>query len=711
MYSFDELEGITSGASNSKPIWKIDINNDRELLSWLNNEVSYLLDDSQERIDEIRYHFDLYKGYVWDRSKKAAEYYETEPNKKSRYQKKINVNQLYDLTEQLVARTARYKPAVQVLPQSNEWRDRESARVAKAWIDYMTYKERLDQVILSVVRIAKIAGECYLAIEWDEDKGDIHEAARVLGENRAIGDVSFRLVYPDNIFYEKQDQFCKSNYVFEREYRLTDELKALYPHVGNIGSDARCEIYDRRTGVISNVRNHNTVWTFTHRRTKFLPNGLRIKFIQNNILEKGPLNYRHGELCYERLYDIEIPGEQYAKSFYVHTRNLAGNYSNLTTMIIKNHKLVASPKWMVPLGSINVSDLTNDIGIVTYKGAQPPQLVQSNPTPHEVFTFRQNLKEDLQLIAGVFGQSRGDPPTGITASVALQFLEEQENSRMNAWISQYNDFIRRIFSKAISVAAQYYDESDNRTLKLLGRGNEYVVKKLDVSLLNNNFDIKIQNSTALPDSKAARIQSLMDIKKSFPAILSDEYVADLLDIGGVDSFYSKGLSALRAAELENEEIIYEGRLIDPQEYEDHLKHWNAHVLRIQASDFKNTVPVDKQNLMFNHIRAHEFLMHEKAQKSISYMKTLEGLPQWPIFYEPVSKERSIPMAEEPVISGGQGDLGASEGVSMGPEGELGAEADLLAAQASGAVGGEASSMPMPPTEPPQIIEPTGEMNT
>ena len=78
-------------------------------------------------------------------------------------------------------------------------------------------------------------------------------------------------------------------------------------------------------------------------------------------------------------------------------------------------------------------------------------LGQANPTPPELFKFRGELKEEFQQISGVFGVSRGEPPPGIKAGVALQFLNEQEQERFNEHILKWNDFIRRIAIKTISV--------------------------------------------------------------------------------------------------------------------------------------------------------------------------------------------------------------------------------------------------------------------
>ena len=120
---------------------------------------------------------------------------------------------------------------------------------------------------------------------------------------------------------------------------------------------------------------------------------------------------------------------------------LQNAHNNLSQSIMKNEFLMAAPKWIMPRGACKVDQLGNGRTIVQYQGAVPPQLVQMNPTSPNSFNFREKIEQEIGTIFGVHGVSRGEPPQGITAAVALQFLNEQEVQRGISDISKHNQFM------------------------------------------------------------------------------------------------------------------------------------------------------------------------------------------------------------------------------------------------------------------------------
>lgn len=229
---------------------------------------------------------------------------------------------------------------------------------------------------------------------------------------------------------------------------------------------------------------------------------------------------------------------------------------------------------------------------------------------------------------------RGDPPAGIKAGVALQYLAEQEAQQQNAQVANYNDFVRRVTQKRLSVAGQYYDKSDKRTILVLGHNKDWVSMNFDPEKLARPFDIRIQNTSALPDSKAARTQYILDVSERFPGLFPEEQVAEMLDLGQVEKFMDEAASAARSAEYENEKILDGEAVGAPEDWEMHIVHWRIHVRSIQDPVFKAKTPKPIQDEMKAHILATEMLMEKAAQKSPSFAQQLTALPQWPIFWTP-----------------------------------------------------------------------------
>lgn len=645
---------------NENPIWALDLDdksNDDNVLKWLNQELHRLRRISRTRVYEIKRHQKLYKGVALDRAHRTA-YGSDTAIRSARVQKKIIVNHLYDLVEQAVSKVSKYKPNVAMLPTNDEFEDKQAAKLSKRLYDHIAYVQKLDDKVRQSVRTCKIAGEGYMFIEWCEDLGPDHPAHKdrsekiplldeqgnpmhdeVSGKKKyiertvKIGDVSLTPYSGEHVFLDHKKCREDAAYCFRLDFQDIHEVRADYPEMAHKIKFHKDDNAEELTHINDEDRgNEIPVITFFHKPTKYLDNGRYIKFTPTALLENKEYIYSHGELPFEVLPDIQPEEDMYARSFFINTRMLAAQINNMTTMAMRNIKICSSPKWFMPKGSVKTSDLNNSTSIVQYKGPVAPILAQANPTPKEVFAFRQEIKEDMQQISGNHGISRGEPPTGVKAGVAMQFLAEMENERMNSFVASFNDFVRNIANKIVSVAADYYDESDERAITVYGGNDEYSRVPFDVKALARPIDVRIQNSSALPESKAQRIQTVIDLSERFPELVSTEQVADMIDFGQANKYYSEATAATRAAEHENEMMI-DGDKVEAQEWEYHMQHWKVHVTEIQKPGYK-FLPKEVQDLLKEHVLTHEMHMDTMSRKNPTYLERLMILPQFPLFWVP-----------------------------------------------------------------------------
>lgn len=669
--SFDDLENLNSGSQNriAKPIWKLNLNEKEELLKWLNGEINYLKGESKERLRQIEKNLQLYKGIQYE-TQEVRQAIRDRGDDRSRSVKRIVVNHLYDLTESHVSRAVKYKPGISITPTNDEFDDRIDAKLNKALIDHIWYdKDFRGDIVPEGVRDSKVAGEHYLFIGWNEDLGPdfpkLKEAQeqgkdiRMLDddgkpiknnatneelkvERLKIGDVEYKVVFAHDIFLEKKRKYREVDYLFRREVKNIDEIKKDHPNIGDIQPEMDTNVYDPETMEMRKLDNQAMVWEFWHRPTKHLPNGLYIKFVHSKIVEIQKFPFKHGKLPFIRLIDIEIPNERHGVSFYQIIKSQTTMYNHLTNMIIRNQTLASQPKWMMPAGACKLESLGNDLTIVQYKGPVPPQLVQLNPTPREVFEFRKDLKEEFQTLSGIHGVSRGEPPQGVKAGIALQFLEEQENQRANMFILRFNEYIKEVAEMTLSVASQFYKRDDERMIRIQGKNNKWMLKKFDPDRLKDistRFSITIANSSALPESRAGKIQTIIDLNEAFPNMFQPEQILDMLDFAQADKFYNDATEAVKTAEAENEEVIESGDPGKPEEHEKHVIHWKIHTRYIQSYSFKQLEDEQKQALI-DHIRTHEMFMDEKAQINPKMAEQIAQLEEFPMFY--VSKRPAAP---------------------------------------------------------------------
>lgn len=683
-----------------KPLWSLNLDDPEQskaVHQWLWSELEYLKEEHRERIQRVLRCNALYRGVQYAQQETREERFVQTATQIQ----KITVNQIYDLVQQKVSRLIKYRPGMVVLPSNDEFQDKLAAENVEAWLKHIWYTQKFDGDLQpDFVRAAKVDGEAFLFIEWDQDQGDyVAEFDQALQDKLEVeqevtltdesgrpvldssgkpikvtgpiykGDVAYKFFRTTDVLYPKHPKWDMTDYIFRRELMTVESARLRWPEAADVlVSDDGASIYDaEKFQVRKTRRNEVVIWKLFHRRTKEMPRGVEIAFTHKGVIYSKRVKAKHRKLPCARLVDVALNGESSGYSAINNISGIHGVYNNMTNSIVKNQMLVAHPKWIVPAGTVKLESLGNDITIVQFKGPVPPQLMQMNPTAPEMFQFREVLKQEMQQVYGVYGVSRGEPPPGIKAGVALQYLGEQESERQNEDVLRYNEFLKDVADLTVAVAAVEYTKDEKRMIRMIGQNKAWTVRAFNPEHLHKNYDIRVQNSSALPQSKAAKTQTLLDLSQQFPDQLDGARVLDMLDLAQDDKFIDEATQSVRAAEAENEGLLNPTTGIpvaEPAEYEDHVKHWSIHATRIRAWDFKHRIPKEQQNLMREHVLAHEFMMVERAKLIPEFLEELKALKGFPMFYKDPSVTRAADM-ESSVMGPVGGGMGMMPGAPMG----------------------------------------------
>lgn len=644
MSMFDNLlEDDDSQKIKSDPYHKVQDKPEKEKLEWLNKVSNALMKTHTQRHHRLKSNLAAYRGITYRQPHTRSTYRQTERIPTNRTER-FKVNHLYDMTETKVAQMTRIKPAIEILPTNQEFGDKNAARATKMLLDHLWYVNDFDSLHTEIQRHKKIFGEAYLFIEWNKDKGDLHPDAGsiVLDEdgepievdpNLKVGDVCYRTVLPWRLLLQLQDKFEDTDYCFEVKIEHIEDLKKEYPSkASKIKADKDAFAFDISTLENTRLEETSVVFYFYHRHSKFSPEGAYLKFTKDVILEDKELPYTHGELPFERITDLDIPDVQHGVSVYEQVKPIQNMHDNISTLLTKNLYMMGHAKWIMPKGACKIDSLGNDNTIVQYQGPVPPQMVQTTPNPPEAYAFRDKLREEQDQIFGVHGVSRGQPPAGVTAGIALQFLNEQEAERATNEVTKTNNFIRRVAKKTLAVAGDFYEAEDGRLLRILGEDNRYLIRHFDAANLHKAYDIRIQNGNPLAETKAGKISRVIEVLQYAPGTLSGERIVELLDLGDADKATTLITEAVRAAESENEDLLAGQPIADPEPFEDHIIHWRVHTKRMQRRDFKEEVPPEIREVFKEHVMLTEFLMVQKAKENPLFQAKLAQLDLFPLFY-------------------------------------------------------------------------------
>ncbi len=765
MSSFDQfLDDDTNTRGPQKPFWSLDFKNDRECLQWLNQEVKYLKDQGEERFLNQKKNLAVYRGIQYQAQDRRGrdEFANDNATKRRTKNPRIIYNHMVDMVEQDVSRMTKYRGAISATPASEENKDTLVAKAAEELVEGFWDKIDIDNLIQKHVRRKRIFSDDFVGVFWNRNLGpydpawlaEIFKKAGVPGDPKKmssaeirqifrtklkeipklpvldpesgeavmvdgkpleidrpmrLGDIDVRLIFSWDMFMQRRMDYADSEYGMYRERVATETLQAMHPNKAKeIAGDPNDQSYEPETLEEASRREEVEVFHLYHRSTDLLDSGRYIKFTRSAILINTTNPYVGWDdraiLPWSRSVDIDTPGVLNGDSIVTFGRSCQAVYNNIMSLHIRNMFLYAHPKWFMPRGAAKLESLGNDTTVVQYKGQVPPVLAQPQLANQGMDNVAIRAKEDMQQIMGVYGVSRGEPPTGVTAAVALTFLDEQESERANIGVSGLMRTLRNVGLQCLWLMADNYGDDEGRLESLLGKTKLDEIAAFRMSDLRAIGDLRIQNASALPQQKAARLQYILDLKEKFPTSVPDETAIDLLELGEIDKLRSIITVAVRKSAQENDVMLNGKPASPPEKQEYHLVHYRAHI-RAMNEPYYCKLPPNVKKQYEQHVTATEMFLLEQGMKNPQMAAAIIAeFPGFPYFFidpigalpppmPPPGMEGMPPegaMMGPPPVMPGPGPQVIPSAIGQGQELPPGAEAQTPAPPA-GAPGAEAAA--------------------
>lgn len=636
--TFDDLENM-SAIQTDKPFFAINLDNDDEVLTWLKAELMNLRNSSTTRLEKAKNNYLRYKGLQYFNAVYIPrDVLETQ----KKYTPQMVMPLISDFIDEKVSRIMELKPEVTTLPVHDEQQDKIDAKVAKKFLKHVDKAQGMDRKYQKTLRNSQVTGESYLWTRWNPDLGEkIKDLKMVKAEDgldipTALfqGDVEVLNKTVNWCFIENAESWEKVNHCFVIELDYVEAMKLDYPDAaGKITSDMETQVFDFDNMETVDLKGMCRKIHFYHRATKYMPDGYEACFTLNTLLKKGALDQCYGgDLPIVRLAAIENDEELHGQSVIDKVRGIASNINNVANMITKMIMLTGNAKWFIEAGSVDKQSLNNDINIVETKaGARAPVLAQANPVGSALFEYIDKLTGWFYKFSKSNSVVRGEPPPGVTAGVALQYVSESESRRLTTDVAAFNEMVRATNEKILKICGKKYRKDEPRTMLLLGKDNRWENTPLDLNAISKEYSVQLQSTSGLSDSKAVRIQQVIDLETARPGILPQEQFIEMTGLGQADKAYDVASVAARASEDENEQMQDNGVMIEPQPYEDHITHWKIHVQSIQPTGFKQKASPEIQDCMHTHILTHEMMMIDAAMENPNYKALLGTLQGFPMF--------------------------------------------------------------------------------
>lgn len=346
----------------------------------------------------------------------------------------------------------------------------------------------------------------------------------------------------------------------------------------------------------------------------FFPNGLHLVFTKDKIVHKEAFPHAHGELPVSWMGHIPMPLSQHAMSVLQQVKPLVMELSRTASQLVENRNLMANPPWRVAKQSkIESGEIQNKPGLrlkyVAMPNIPPPEPVQMPEIPTYVKDLVPMIREHILEISGQGETSQGRVPPGARSGVAIAYLQEEDDTRLGPSVQEFEETIERVSSQTLEVIAERYDVP--RTVQIYRKHSEPEVFDFMGSMLQGNTAVICQAGSALPRSKAAKQQYILDLYDR--KLESDpRRVREMLELseGEPEEFEID----MQQAERENRQL-QQGNNPGVEPWYNHAAHHFIHRRFMKSPDFESLDEGAKAAFLehdMEHTRAEQDQMQQQA---------------------------------------------------------------------------------------------------
>lgn len=667
-----------------KPLYSIDYENNDDLLEWLNDADTALSAYYNPLFREQKNNLKIFTntGINPNYMSPLVNVYlqqglmQDEPNE-------IYINEMYLLVMDQVATIVSNELTSQVLPNNDDYKDKIAAKFVKQWLDSMSYDLNVDVQRIRWEIQKKIFGESFVIPIWNPDKGDLHPMSReiedeqialvdengrrVLDENgepiwidkwQRIGDIELKNPIPFDVMIDPKSHYADSNWFYYIDYVETEYLARKYPD-SEFKNDKSLTKYDPVSGTDKSGDNYTKVYNLYHRSHEFLHEGRYVvatkdQVLINESMKDNPTLIDNCQLPLVRFTDLDIGyGVRGTPILFRNGRSAVAGYNRLTNQVYNNLE-AESPKIMVhETAGVDAQRMPNGVVVFEWRGNIKPTIETPSTNTSSIFKFREDLKRNILELGQQTPMQRGDTPNAqLDSFVALQHFEDLRVQQAAPDIKGHIRGMEHLYRLMITIAKDHYDPEDQRLIKIVGRNNTVNLKFFEPENLSKVYDVKITTTGNLANSKAARTQFIMTLKREFPNMISDEVFVDMIGLSTSEKFQNAITAAVNSAEAENEDMLNGIPVPPPERYEDLITHWDTHRIPLQTQEYK-LAPPDVKMLFEKHMTATEKLMFEQMVEDPSFASRVQGLRQFPLFFSPLPMNDVSPQEEEQALAQAQ----------------------------------------------------------
>ncbi len=651
--TFDDFDSTQSISVNSqKPFALREDTSEEGTLEWLNQNFDMMEQRAQSRLISYQRWSLMYKGIHWrDLGIRSGDQRLGGNSQNTERKPKMVDNFIKEFIDSKVSQMARFGTSFTAIPWNNEISDQNSAKACEKLLKARADEIDFDKLQRDCDKIKYKYGTVFPFVVWDENEGpdapefeklkELYEGdipkeilKKLKGKSTKVGDVKCYAQTPDRIFPElDRETWDKVKHVDEISWENIHELRAEYPKKEILENQRN--YYDYSNHEVTKPADTVQVRKFYHPPSTHLPNGIFIKYTDSAILEMMDYPFKHGKFPFIVDKDIEIENELFGRPSITQIEQMQRQYNNIASSQARDLGVGSAPKWVVPKGAVDFRTVNNEFTMVEFRGPVPPQLVKGNPISNDGIVIQDRMEKRMGRHMKVYDISRGEVPSGVTANSALRFLDEQESQVLADDERARKRRVLQTYKKMIQVMAQYYTAEDGRTLRTLGKNNQYQIESMKRADFTKVYDVQLQNTSALPDTKTGRIAAIIDLNTATQTdpVFGRADIVNMLDLGTDEAFTEEATYSLDCAKMMLEKMLNGEEVPDPEMHDDLIVYYTTMWRAKESYQFKMTVPQETKDYVYGYIKTLEGLIFLKSQRNQKLAMEVSNLDYFPSFFE------------------------------------------------------------------------------
>lgn len=638
-----------------------------KLREWVKKVVEALQDSVEMRTKVQVKNLALWTGLHWNSQTLDGDFTNEANDQVTVDTHKVIINNIYDIERNRYSKISRNQPQTRVRPLSTDYDDFVGSRIGDAVLKTAKLKIKQRQKVNQMLRESFIFGESYINTWWNKDKGGVdprweryveklrdgekRRTFKIDGEDILIdrespiliGQHDLEVVAPWTKLLDPKSKPEKVEWEINISYEHVEVVKKLYPKKA-AKIQARAEGHNAlntSTLSVETLRNHVEIFTVVGRSTKFLHEGIRFVCTEDIMLEPPAENdlpnveeSEWGNLHFERLTDIDVPGRLFGFSTIQILSNLQHSENQMATAMKHYMLMLGTPKILIPdSANVSIDELSDGSFEINYSGDRPPEMMVPNPISPNLMQLAEMFRERMQKLGDLHGVSSGDIPKSVRAAKAIRLLQELEDLRATSVFGKYNDLYLALDRK-ILFQTRNYKQTDGRLASILGKGNEYLIEDFDVDVLTKDYQVTLEISGMLPQQPSARAEFITEMyQMTQGSLFEKEKWVKLLGFESEQEFLDAATVAVIKAQGENDYFIKGKKVPPPEPFHNHLAELSEHKSLLHSPTFLLMGEKNKKALLKD-VMTHEYHIFQHMQENPAYRQyVLMACPWFPLVFK------------------------------------------------------------------------------